>query len=51
MVIISCLAIYCFILVEEGHLHEATSITDVTWSQYNADCGGAAWKKDSRAVK
>ena len=51
MVLVAALAIYCFILVEEGHLHEAAAISSVTWAQYNSDCGGTAWKDDARKVK
>jgi hypothetical protein len=32
MVLTAGLAIYTFILVEEGHLHEAAAISSVTWA-------------------
>jgi hypothetical protein len=51
MVITAGLAIYTFILVEEGVLHEAAPISAVTWTMYNKDCGGDAWKKSPKSVK
>lgn len=52
VVITMMLGIYVFVLVEEGHNHEAVPISDLTWSEYKENCGFDAYVRDPRkAVK
>ena len=48
LVLTAMLAIYVFVLVEEGHNHSIAPITGITWAAYRADCGHATYMKDHR---
>ena len=50
MVLIGCLSMYVFILVEDAQHHQL-AISGVTWSQYLRDCGYEAYHKNTREAK
>lgn len=39
MVMTAVLAIYAFVLVEEGHNHQIVPISEYSWNDYIGDCG------------
>ena len=48
LVVMALLSIYTFVLVEEK-VHEHHHISNITWSQYRAECGYEAFSKNPRA--
>lgn len=48
MVLSASMAIYLFVLNEEGHNHEAKPISGITWNRYKGDCGYDAFMQNPK---
>jgi len=48
MVLSAAMAIYLFVLNEEGINHEARPISGITWNRYKTDCGYDAFMENPK---
>lgn len=51
VVLTAMLAIYSFVLYEEGHNHAIVPITNIAWAAFVRDCGLTARNKDPRTAQ